>query len=100
MDWTIVTSVLVALLLVPVAIALVGALMFLTSAVALRGRLRGLMGRAFAHCQRMCNPEELITRAVTCASPESFHGAKHSAARGRHSARSAEGELTPLPDHT
>lgn len=63
MDWTIVVSVLVALLLWPVVLASLAALMFLTAAAALRGRIRGLMDRKFGQCKRMCNPGELATAA-------------------------------------
>ena len=71
MDWTIVVSVLVALLLWPVVMASVGAAVFLTAAVALRGRILGLMDGKFAQCRQMCNPGEPATLAAGPAAPKS-----------------------------
>lgn len=67
MDWTIVVSVLVALLLFPVALTFVGALVFLTATTVFRGRVREFKGH-LARCKRMCDSEE---RATTCAAGES-----------------------------
>lgn len=71
MDWTIVVSVLVALLLWPVVVASVAAVTFLTAATVLRSRLRGLMDRKVAHCKQMCSPGGPVTTAATPAAPES-----------------------------
>jgi hypothetical protein len=53
MDWTIVVSVLAALLLFPLVIALVGGTIFLAAATLFRGRLKGMKGHA-AKCMEVC----------------------------------------------
>lgn len=63
MDWSIVVSVLVALLLWPAALAVTAALVILPTAVVFRARLRGLMDRKFAHCRQMCGAGEPRTAA-------------------------------------
>lgn len=53
MDWTIVVSVLVALLLWPVVLGSVVALVGITAATVFRGRVKGLMEEKMAHCKEM-----------------------------------------------
>lgn len=53
MDWTIVVSVLAALLLWLVVLASLGALVFLTVAAVFRGRIQGLMEQKMAQCKQM-----------------------------------------------
>lgn len=69
MDWTIVVSVLVALLLVPAIMVVLGGLAFLTGATVLRGRLQGFMQQRMAHCKEMCKqmfgPRETTNAATS-----------------------------------
>ena len=67
MDWTIVASVLVALLLWPVVLMSVGAIVFLTVGTVLRGRMRGLMESKMAHCKEMFRSREVTTAASAAA---------------------------------
>lgn len=69
MDWTIVVSVLLALLLWPVVLASVGALVFLTAATLLRGRFQGLIERKMAHCMQMFSAREPEAAAAGAAEP-------------------------------
>lgn len=55
MDWTIVVSVLVALLLWPVVLGSVAALVGITAAAVFRGRLERIKEQKMAHCKEMFN---------------------------------------------
>lgn len=61
MDWTIVVSVLVALLLWPVVLGSVVALVGLTAATLFRGRVQGVMAEKMAHCKEMFSSRDAAT---------------------------------------
>lgn len=66
MDWTMVASVLVALLLWPVVMVSAGALIVLTAATVFRGRWREIRNRHMGRCRQMCDRAGL---AATTAGP-------------------------------
>ena len=70
MDWTIVASVLVALLLWPVVLVSVGALVFLPVAAVLRGRFHRLIEQKMAHCRQIFNSWEPATARAGPAAPD------------------------------
>ena len=61
MDWTIVVSVLVALLIWPVVLGSVVALVGITAATLFRGRVKGLMEEKMAHCKEMFSSHDAAT---------------------------------------
>ena len=63
MDWTIVVSVLVALLLWLAVLASVVALVFIPITAVFRGRVRGLMESNMAHCKEMFRSREVTAAA-------------------------------------
>ena len=79
MDWTIVASVLVALLLWPVVLMSMSALVFLTVGTVLRARVQGLMESKMAHCKEMFRSREVTTAASpavgSCCGRETPEGA-------------------------
>lgn len=69
MDWTIVGSVLVALLLWPLILGSVVALVAVTAGTVLRGRIQGLMEQKMAHCKEMFSSWAPATAAAGAAGP-------------------------------
>lgn len=69
MDWTIVASVLVALLLWPVVLGSVVALAGLTGATLLRGRIQSFKEQKLAHCKEMFSSWAPATSAADAAGP-------------------------------
>ncbi len=67
MDWTIVVSVLVALLLWPVVMGSAAALVGLTAATLFRGRIRNLKDQKMAHCKEMFSSWAPATAAAGVA---------------------------------
>jgi hypothetical protein len=70
MDWTIVVSVLVALLLWPVVLASVAAVLFLPVAVVLRGRFRRLMETKMEQCKEMFGSRTSTAAEAGSTGPE------------------------------
>lgn len=70
MDWTIVVSVLVALLLFPVILAFIGGLVFLTAFTVLRGRVQRLMEGKMDQCKQMFSSAGEATTADGPAAPK------------------------------
>jgi hypothetical protein len=69
-DWTIVVSVLVALLLMLLVIASLSGIVFLTAATVLRGRFQRLMEQKMAHCKEMFNSWVPATAGAGSTAPE------------------------------